>query len=275
MADHTPADDLDRLRAALVGTRFDEVTWVDETGSTNADLLAHADDHAIASQVLVADHQKAGRGRLDRTWEAPPGSSLLVSVLVRPALAPDEVHLVAHAVAVAAVDAVRAVGVDAGLKWPNDLVVETPDGTRKLAGILAESKLAGGSVVAVVVGIGLNVNWPLPLPLPDELTPVAIACNHVVGHDLDRVELLSSMLVNLDAELSRLDTVPGRSTLLTRYRDRCVTLGTAVRAELAGDTVEGIAVGIDDAGHLLVEAPGELEARVVTAGDVIHLRRRP
>jgi BirA family biotin operon repressor/biotin-[acetyl-CoA-carboxylase] ligase len=273
MADHTPADDLDRVRAALGGTRFDDVSWVDETGSTNADLLGVADDAAIATRVLVADHQLAGRGRLDRTWEAPRGSSLLLSVLMRPDLAPDGIHLVTHAVAVAAVDAVRSAGVDAGLKWPNDLVVDTADGSRKLAGILAESKLEGTSVVAVVVGIGLNVNWPLPLP--DELASLAVACNQVVGHDIDRAGLLTSILVNLDAELALLDTAPGRSTLLTRYRDRCVTLGTEVRAELAGETVEGTAVAIDDAGHLLVEVPGELDERVVTAGDVIHLRRRP
>ena len=100
--------------------------------------------------MLVADHQTAGRGRLDRTWEAPPGASLLLSILTRPAdpprsLALDQLHLVSNAVGVAAAVAARRVsGVDVGLKWPNDLVIETADGVRKVSGILAETILVDG-----------------------------------------------------------------------------------------------------------------------------------
>lgn len=270
MADALAPADRTRLDAAVAGTRFTEVRWVVETGSTNADLLVEAGAGPAADVVLVADHQGAGRGRLDRTWEAPPGSSLLVSVLLRPALAPDELHLVSTAVGVAAVEAVRAVAVPAALKWPNDLVVETPDGVRKLAGILAEARLQGSTVEAVVVGIGINVNWPEPLP--EELARIAVAANQVVGHDLDRVALLGSFLVALDAELAHLATGPGRATLLTRYRDRCATLGAAVRVELADETFEGRAVRVDDAGHLVVEVAGEPDERVIAAGDVVHVR---
>src|SRR4051812_27340870 len=102
--------------------------------------------------AAVADHQTAGRGRLGRAWVAPPGASLLLSVLFRPDLAPERLHLTTAAVALAAAEACEAVaGVLPVLKWPNDLLV----GDRKLAGVLAESRLP-----AVVVGIGLNVNWP-------------------------------------------------------------------------------------------------------------------
>ncbi len=112
----------------LVGTRFTEVRWVDETGSTNADLLSAAAEGAGEGLVLVADHQTAGRGRLDRTWEAPPGSSLLVSVLLRPAVTVDDAFLVMSAAGVAAVDACHDVaGLRPGLKWPNDLVVVAGD----------------------------------------------------------------------------------------------------------------------------------------------------
>ena len=117
--------------AALAGTRFADVRWVGETGSTNTDALALARDGAPEGVVLVADHQTAGRGRLGRTWEAPPGASLLVSVLLRPPAAVADAVTMAAGVAMA--EAVAEVaGVDARLKWPNDLVVAV-DGDRPQA----------------------------------------------------------------------------------------------------------------------------------------------
>src|SRR4029078_5172932 len=106
---------------ALSATRFSQVRWVDETGSTNADVLALARDGRPEGTVLVADHQTAGRGRVDRVWTAPPGSSLLMSVLLRPA--PASAGFAGMALGVSAVDAVIATtGVVPRLKWPNDLV---------------------------------------------------------------------------------------------------------------------------------------------------------
>ncbi|MEA3018492.1 MAG: BirA family transcriptional regulator, partial [Actinomycetota bacterium] len=152
-------------KRAMAGSRFADLRWVDETGSTNADLLALARDGAPEGIVLVADHQTAGRGRAGRSWVAPPGSSLLLSVLVRP---PASVAgLSSMAIALAAADAVGDLaGFRPRLKWPNDLVWPG-DGTapdRKLAGILAEAHWPSEHEVAVVVGIGVNVNWPADLP---------------------------------------------------------------------------------------------------------------
>src|SRR3954454_24942409 len=114
----------DDARSQLVGTRFADLRWVDETGSTNRHLLDLAPAGAPDGTVLVADHQTAGRGRLDRTWQAPPGASLLVSVLFRLGLQPTASHLPTTAVGVSAVEACRLIAdVDVGLKWPNDLVV--------------------------------------------------------------------------------------------------------------------------------------------------------
>src|SRR6476660_2337624 len=114
------------------------VTWVEETGSTNADLVAAARAGASAGTVLVADHQTAGRGRLDRTWQAPPGASLLLSVLFRVDLPVADAHLLTTAVGVSAVDACQELTeVQARLKWPNDIVVDAGSSTvRKLGGIL-------------------------------------------------------------------------------------------------------------------------------------------
>src|SRR4051794_5717576 len=130
----------DDAHQALGRTRFTDVRWVEETGSTNADLMASGRDGASEGAVLVADHQTSGRGRADRVWTAPPGSSLLVSVLLRPS--PTMVTFSSMAMGVAAADAVAATsGVQPRLKWPNDLVWPgLGDGTdRKLGGILAEA----------------------------------------------------------------------------------------------------------------------------------------
>jgi BirA family biotin operon repressor/biotin-[acetyl-CoA-carboxylase] ligase len=244
------------------GTRWD-VRRFASIDSTNTALLAAARDGAAEGLVYVADHQTAGRGRLDRRWEAPPGSSLLLSVLLRPSIVPSQAHWVTAAVGLAASDACATVaGVGALLKWPNDLVVDD----RKLGGILAEAVVEGGSVRAVVVGMGLNVNWPTPLP--DELAATAIACNIVVGHDVDRDALLDVFLECLAARYAALDW----PSALADVRARSATLGRQVRVELPGDRVlVGRAADVAEDGALLVETrPGEVIR--VSVGDVVHLR---
>lgn len=268
--------------AAGAGARFADLRWVAETGSTNADVLALARDGAAEGLVVVADHQTAGRGRAGRSWVAPPGASLLVSVLLRPPAA--VMDLSTMAVAVAAAEAVEAVaGFAPRLKWPNDLVWPG-DGSaddRKLAGILAEADWPAGSTadsghrppaaderVVVVVGLGVNVDWPVELP-PD-LADIAVACNHVTGRAVDREDLLIALLERLAAWYERL--VRGeREPLLAAWRTRSATLGRRVRVDLGRDDVEGTAIDVTSDGRLIVETL-EGARRVIAAGDVTHLR---
>jgi BirA family biotin operon repressor/biotin-[acetyl-CoA-carboxylase] ligase len=269
----------ERARAALAGSRFADVRWVATTGSTNADAMALAQRGEREGIVVVADHQSAGRGRRDRTWVAPPGGSLLVSVLLRP---PGRVAgAVTMAAGVAMAGAVEQVaGVAAGLKWPNDLVVGTGDGERKLAGILAEADWPAGSTASagyrpprpheravVVVGVGLNVSWP---EVPDELDRLATALN-LVGPEADRVELLVAFLRRLDEGYAAL-LADGADGLLDRWRARSVTLGRRVRVDLGADDVEGTAHDVTAEGHLVV-ATDEGARRTIAVGDVVHLRR--
>lgn len=233
--------------------RFGDVRWLPETDSTNRYVLDAARSGAADGLVVVADHQQAGRGRLGRTWTAPPGASLLVSVLVRPDVGLDDRHLVVVAAAVAMADAVAATtGVIASLKWPNDLLV----GDRKLAGILAE---AAGDVV--VVGIGVNLDWP---EIPADLEGIATACNFEGGRPTSREQLLAEFLRGYEMRLDDLDE--------TRrvYRSRLGTIGRRVRVERADASVVGTALDIDESGRLLVDVDGSVEA--IAAGDVIHLR---
>jgi BirA family transcriptional regulator, biotin operon repressor / biotin---[acetyl-CoA-carboxylase] ligase len=250
---------------SLATTRFADVREVAEIGSTNTALLEEARAGAPEGRVLVADHQSAGRGRLGRTWQAPPGSSLLVSVLLRPPLPPERLHLVTVAAGLAAADACREVaGAAVSLKWPNDLL----HGDRKLAGLLAESIVSDGRVGALVVGMGLNVSWPATLPA--ELATTATALNHVVGGPVPRGPLLVAYLRNLDGRCRDL-AAGGGEALLDELRGRCATLGRRVRVELPGGAVEGTARDVTPEGHLVVE-PDEGPPRRVAVGDVVHLR---
>lgn len=269
--------------AAGPGSRFADVRWVAGTGSTNADLMELARQGEPEGIVLVADHQTAGRGRAGRSWEAPPGSSLLMSVLLRPP-AP-VVEMCTMAVSLAAAEAVEAVaGFAPALKWPNDLVWPG-DGSaqdRKLAGILAEADWPAGSTpadgyhrppdgerIAVVVGIGVNVSWPVDLP--DDLADVAIACNRVTDVEVDREDLLIALLRRLDERYTDLVATGDRGSLLGAWRARSATLGRRVRVELDRDDVEGTAVDVTEDGRLVVET-AEGERRTFAVGDIVHLR---
>jgi BirA family biotin operon repressor/biotin-[acetyl-CoA-carboxylase] ligase len=228
-----------------------------ETDSTNRVVLERARAGEAEGLVVVADHQTAGRGRLGRTWQAPPGASLLVTLLLRPTLAVADVHLVTIAAALAAADAADAVaGVRPSLKWPNDLLF----GSRKVAGLLAESMVTGGRVDAVALGMGLNVQWPADLPA--DLAEIATALNHEAGHDVDRDTVLDAWLDGFGARYAVLDP----AALVEEYRGACVTIGREVRVELADETFTGRATDVTAEGHLVVDG------RIVTAGDVIHLR---
>jgi BirA family biotin operon repressor/biotin-[acetyl-CoA-carboxylase] ligase len=232
-----------------------------EVDSTNRYVLDAAHGGEPAGLVVVADHQLAGRGRLGRTWEAAPGSSLLLSVLLRPRRTVDELHLCTATVALAMADAVAEVaGFTPGLKWPNDLLA---DG-RKLAGVLAEADLgASGAVRAVVVGIGINVGADA---VPPELVATATACEVVAGRAVDREELFEAFLGGLGVRLGRPD-----AELVDDYRTRLDTLGRRVRVERSTGSIEGVATDVDPVGGLVVRSLDGVTT-TVSAGDVVHLR---
>jgi BirA family biotin operon repressor/biotin-[acetyl-CoA-carboxylase] ligase len=240
-----------------------QVQRFEEIDSTNTYLRERAREGAPEGLVAAADHQTAGRGRLDRRWESPAGSNLLVSVLLRPACDADDLHLCTTAVALAAADACReAAGVEVSFKWPNDLLV----GEAKLAGILAEVEFAGGTPPAVVVGIGINVAWPGP----PEAGGTCLEDESRRAQPVDRKVLLDHLLYALAPRREMLDDAQGRRVLADEVRRHCSTLGQRIRVVLADEELTGVAHGIDRSGRLVVETVTGL--RTVTAGDVIHLR---
>ncbi|MFN2506053.1 MAG: biotin--[acetyl-CoA-carboxylase] ligase [Acidimicrobiales bacterium] len=250
----------DSARLALQDTRFADVRWCEEVESTNVTVAELARAGAPEGVVVVADHQTGGKGRQGRRWQAPAGSSLLLSVLLRPRLPQAQVPATTLSMALAASDACEQVtGIRPLVKWPNDLVVDD----RKLGGILGESIVEGGQM-AVVVGIGLNVNWATSPPAP------GVALDELVGSSVDRNALLVALLRHLERRYQALGEPDGPATLLSDYRARSATLGRRVRVELWAGAVEGEAVDVTAEGHLVVDEGGR--TRVIASGDVIHLR---
>ena len=247
-----------------------EVEYHDSIGSTNDRARDLAADGA-SDVVVLADEQTGARGRLDRAWSSPSGGVWL-SVVCRPDLPPAQVPVYTLAAAVATTEAVRDVGVDAGIKWPNDVLVPAqpaPDGEaaeppsvgdeeKKLVGILTEMEGEADRVSWVVVGVGLNANVDAGA-VPETATTI----REQVG-DVNRAALTRRILERFD-ELRR-----DPEAVLPAWRDLSTTLGRRVRVETPGGEVVGEAVDVEFPGTLVV-ATDDGEVRV-SAGDCEHLR---
>lgn len=258
------------LERALVtdGGLWTSLEVVASTGSTNTDLAARA-GRLPEGAVLVAEEQTAGRGRLDRSWVAPPRSGLFFSVLLRPGdSVPQErwgwLTLLAGVAAASGLS--RAAGVETVLKWPNDLLVHVNGEERKTGGILAE-RVGDG----VVIGIGLNVT------LTEDELPVPEAGSLVLAKATvtDREPLLKAVLRALEqwyGDWRAAGGDPAASGLQEAYAADCVTLGRHVRADLPGGrTLTGTAEAVDADGRLVVRTAEDAH-EAVGAGDVVHLR---
>jgi BirA family biotin operon repressor/biotin-[acetyl-CoA-carboxylase] ligase len=236
---------------------------VEEIGSTNAALAAAAGEDEPEGVVLVAEHQGAGRGRLDRVWTSPPRAGLTVSFLLRPDVPASRRGWLPLLTGVALAEAVGEVtGVRTSLKWPNDLLAV--DG-RKLAGILAES-----TGTAVVVGVGLNVNTTA-----EELPDTGTSLSRVLGAPVDRGPVLLAFLRAVERRYRRWTEAlgdPVSSGLAQDYLGWSSTVGTEVAVSLPdGTTLEGTAQAVDWDGRLVVATGrGTVE---LASGDVRHVRR--
>ncbi|SFK67004.1 MULTISPECIES: biotin--[acetyl-CoA-carboxylase] ligase [Amycolatopsis] len=263
-----------RLRAGLVGP-YAAVDVVSSTGSTNADLRAAAVDGAPDRTVLIAEEQTAGVGRRGREWISPKDSALCLSVLLRPqGVAFADLGSLAIVAGLAVLDLARELGVDAALKWPNDVLAGPDRG--KCAGILAEAVAA--EEVAVVLGIGLNVRplGPGVRPGAGGLRPTSLAENG--ARTTDRTEVAELLLTAFAAREGRWREAGGdlgHAGMLDEYRKACDTLGQQVRVMLPGDAgLLGTATDVDPAGQLIVEDE-QGKRHLVFAGDVVHLRAVP
>ncbi len=238
------------------------VEYHDVIESTNDRARELATDGATDIAVL-ADEQTGGRGRLERAWSAPSGG-VWTSLVCRPNIPPTQAPLYTLAAAVATTRAAREAGVDARIKWPNDVVVPDADESlerpyRKLAGILTEMEGETDRMAWIAVGIGVNANIDTST-LPPEATSIRAEAS-----DVDRRVFVQRLLEEFDAQRGSLEEVADA------WRDLALTIGTLVRVDRVNEEIVGTAVDITETGSLVIETDGG--EQIVSAGDCEHLRR--
>ena len=253
---------MEYLLSAKVASGF---LYLPETGSTNKDLLAKAQSEKLEEFFVIAtDHQLSGRGRLDRSWQASPGSSVMASILLRPSFQDSNaIGWIPLMTAVAVAQSLEELGVKSLVKWPNDVLIAD----KKVSGILAE---ASADLSQVVVGFGINVvqrQGELPVETATSLFTE-------IGSELSKDQILSRVIANLKELYQALASSKGNaelSGLRQLVLDHSATVGKQVRVLFPDlSEVQGLAVAIDLAGRLQVQTNDK--TLTVSAGDVLHLR---
>lgn len=242
------------LETKIVGKR---IFIFDSIDSTNQCARTLADTGAVEGTVVVANHQTSGRGRLGRNWISAPGSNILCSILLRPAIRKDSAGLLTFLAAVSAARAVESVAtLSVECKWPNDLLLSG----KKCCGILLENTYQGEQLLYSVVGIGLNVNQTEFANLESSATSVS----REAGAPQDRVGLLRTMLRNFDSLYA--EAQEGRfDGILRDWNVRCRMFGRPVALEGAHERLEGVALRLSPDGGLILQTPDG--QRTVHAGD--------
>lgn len=258
------------IRPTAVG-RFERFDQVGSTNDIVRDWLAAGEPEIC---IAIADVQTAGRGRSGRSWTAPPGAALLITLGFRPTwLAPDATWRLAAIVSLAMAEAAEAalglMPATIRLKWPNDLVVERDGGVRKLGGLLGETEALGGPDPRAVVGIGANADWS-PDDFPAELRGTMTSLRELAGMAVDREAVLSAFVQRLEASVGAL-----RSDVFdaSGWANRQVTTGRDVTLSWPdGSTHTRRALGVDEGSGALIVADDDRGRRLVVTGEIVHVR---
>lgn len=255
----------DALTADVVAPRM-TTAWLgrawrhlDRVGSTNDEAAAWARAGAPAGAVVVADEQDKGRGRLGRRWHSPPGESLYLSVVLRPALPPHRVPPLTLAAGVAVAETLLAFDVVPALKWPNDVLL---DG-KKVAGILTEMSADLDRVHHLVVGIGVNLN---ARAFPDEIAAIATSLALARGAPVSRAELVATLCARLEHWYDAF-VADGAAAVAAAWKQHARFFGKRVTVTAGRDRIEGIAEDLEDDGALRLRLDDGRTTRVV-AGEV-------
>lgn len=235
--------------------------YLKETDSTNNDAKRCMEEGGVHGTLIVAERQTAGRGRRGRLWESPEGTAIYMTIGMKPEFAPDKVSMLTLVMALSVAEAIEEQsGLEAGIKWPNDVVVNK----RKVCGILTEMILEAEYIRCVVTGVGINVNQP---SMPEEIAQTATSLFIEKGEKLSRAALIESVMRhfenNYDCFIGSLDL----SELKEAYEARLANKDQLVRVLDPKGEYEGIARGIRCTGELIVELPDGI-VREVYAGEV-------
>jgi BirA family biotin operon repressor/biotin-[acetyl-CoA-carboxylase] ligase len=253
-----------RLRTTFIGY---DMRYYDKTSSTNAvarDLTAHQDPATLHGTVIVAEEQTGGTGRMGRVWVSP-GGGIWTTIILKPHIPIDRLLMLTMVGSLAVVRAIKKVtGIGTLIKWPNDIYV----GKRKVGGVITALSAEGSMVHYVLVGIGIDVNVPIR-NLPPRLRDSATSLTSELGHDVDRIELLATLLREFELRYNQVESGE-YDTILREWKSLSCTLEHRVRIHLGTRTFEGEAIDIDDYGALMVRKDSGAVERVI-AGDCEHI----
>jgi len=253
------------LNTNIIGNR---ICYFKSIDSTNNYAKKAAQEGCEEGTVIVADTQTSGRGRMGRSWESKEGSGIWMSVVLRPAIAPEDVQVMTLAASVAVVDALKRVtGVEAGIKWPNDIII----GGKKVCGILTEMSTEMDRVNYLVLGIGLNVNQKKE-DFPEELRSTAISLkaymdeNNMLVSNIRRSDIIKNVLLELEKQYEIMKK-GNTEEIIEKWRENSITLGRKVKIIFKNTEYEGIAKDVTDDGKLIVHCCDGI-TREVSSGEV-------
>lgn len=237
------------------------LVFCDTVDSTNDEAKRQAESGAPHGTLVAAEVQSCGKGRRGRSWESPKGSGVWMSLLLRPKFEPCHASMLTLVAAMAVEDAVRNLtGICAGIKWPNDIVVNG----RKLCGILTEMSTDADEIQYVIVGIGINVNMS---EFPEEIRETATSLKIAAGREIDRSKLAAEVMLSWEHYYEIFLETLDLSRMKADYNKFLVNTGREVRVLAPKKSYTGISQGINDVGELLVELP-DGEIREVLSGEV-------
>ena len=236
------------------------VHFVRETDSTNLLAKRLAGQGAPHGTLVAAEYQSAGRGRLGRSWQSPPGSAVMMSLLLFPKFRPEYASMLTLVMGLSVAQAVQSLGLPVSIKWPNDVVVSH----KKICGILTEMDLDGEKIRQVVIGVGINVNTE---EFPPEVADKATSLLLEAGHPIDRSLLPGLIMENFEKNYERFVQTCDLSLLRAEYEALLANKNQPVRVLAAENPYEGTALGITPTGELLVERKDKTVA-CVNAGEV-------
>ncbi len=254
--------------SGALGTRImgrPSVVIFKETDSTNLQAKILASRGAPEGTVVVADTQTQGRGRRGRSWFSPAGQSIYTSIILRPPMAPAQAPRITLMTAVAVARTLRDIGLDARIKWPNDILVKG----KKIAGILTEISTEMDLVDWVVVGLGLNVNTPAD-QMPPEIRPIATSMQIQKGRPVSRIELLCTLLENFETGYEQLKT-EGFGPIMEQWRQMTDIIGQRVYVDVMETRYFGTVAAVDDDGVLILK-DDQGRTRRIFSGDVGKVR---
>ena len=235
------------------------VHFARETDSTNLWIKRLAKEGAPEGTLALAEFQSAGRGRLGRSWEVPEGTSVMMSILLRPKFEPQYAPTLTLVMGMAVAKAVKSLGFDVSIKWPNDVVVSH----KKICGILTEMGVRDGKIDYAVIGVGINVNIR---EFPEEMADKATSLYLESGKEFDRSQIPGLVMEAFEKYYEKFAATCDLSGLKEEYESILANYNQPVRV-LAKEPYEGVARGITDGGELLVEkTDGTIVA--VSAGEV-------